>query len=128
MKIIPGRKSDAGFIASCVMDAVGEEICLNLAGENHTLSDVKRVFASLAEMEDTQYSYRNTLVAVDDAGEPLGAIVGYDGALLHPMREHFFAAARRSLILTWEMWMTSVTVRSSTSTLSPCFPNIAERV
>lgn len=99
MKIIPGRKSDAGFIASCVMDAVGEEICLNLAGENHTLSDVKRVFESLAEMEDTQYSYRNSLVAVDDTGEPLGAIVGYDGALLHPMREHFFAAARKILDL-----------------------------
>ncbi len=99
MNIIPARRTDADFIASCIMDAVGEEICRNLAGENHTLEDVRTLFSSLAEREDSQYSYRNTLVAVDDDGDAIGAIIGYDGAGLHDMREHFFTSARRILDL-----------------------------
>lgn len=97
MKIISARRSDAGFIAECIMDAVGEEICLNLAGEKRTLDDVKTLFASLAERDDTQYSYKNTLVAVDENDDVMGAIIGYDGAGLHEMRTHFFTAARNIL-------------------------------
>lgn len=97
MEIIKARQTDADFIADCVMEAVGKEICSNLAGKSHTLADVKQVFSLLAAREDTQYSYLNTLLAVDENGRPIGAIVGYDGEKLHAMREHFFAAAREIL-------------------------------
>lgn len=94
MKIISATPEHADFIATCIMQAVGEEICSNFAGENHTLDDVHRLFATLAARPDTQYSYRNTEVAVDEDGRPMGACVAYDGANLHAMREHFFTAAR----------------------------------
>lgn len=97
MKIIKGCPEHAGFIASCIMEAVGEDICSNLAGEQHTLTDVHRLFSSLAARQDTQYSYRNALIAVDDNGQPIGAVIGYDGAGLHAMREHFFTAAKEIL-------------------------------
>ena len=69
MKIAKAKKSDAPIIARSIMDAVGMEICENLAGENKTLADVEHLFTLLAEREDSQYSYRNTLVAVDDEGK-----------------------------------------------------------
>lgn len=43
------------------------------------------IFAGLARRDDTQYSYRNALVALVD-GVRAGAIVGYDGARLHELR------------------------------------------
>lgn len=97
--IIPARPADADFIACCVMEAIGDEICGDLARNNRTLDDVRRVFATLAAREDTQYSYRNTLVAVDEDGTQAGACVAYDGAGLEAMREHFFKAAKEILDL-----------------------------
>ncbi|HBI58186.1 MULTISPECIES: GNAT family N-acetyltransferase [Duncaniella] len=97
MKIVEARKEDAPLIARSIMDAVGEEICLGLAGRNHTLEDVKGLFTRLAEREDTQYSYLNTLVAVDDDGKTVGVCVGYDGAKLDELRKPFFEAVRREL-------------------------------
>lgn len=41
MEIIKARKADAPLIARSIMDAVGAEICENLAGENRTLADVE---------------------------------------------------------------------------------------
>ena len=44
MKIVEARKEDAPLIARSIMDAVGEEICLGLAGRHHTLEDVEGLF------------------------------------------------------------------------------------
>lgn len=97
MKIINARKEDAPFIARSVMAGIGEEICKNFAGEHHTIQDVERLFTELAEREDSQYSYRNTLVATNDEGKAIGACISYDGALLQKLRIPFFEAVKRVL-------------------------------
>ena len=102
MKIIPARRQDAAFIGNAVVTAIGEEIAAGLAGESHTVADVAALFASLAERDDTQYSYRNALVAVNDNDEPVGVCVAYDGGRLHTLREPFFEAVTERLGLHLE--------------------------
>lgn len=97
MKIINARKHDAPLIARSIMAAVGEEICRGLAGENHSLADVEKLFTTLAERDDTQYSYLNTLVAIDDDGTPVGVCIGYDGARLEELRLPFFTMVKEIL-------------------------------
>ena len=60
--------------------ALGKETMKLYCGENY-----QDVLEELVRMENTQYSYRNALVA-DVNGTPAGAIVGYDGARLHELR------------------------------------------
>ena len=79
--IIPVTPSDASIIASALAMALGEETMKRYCGE-----DYQSVLEELARREDTQYSYRNALVA-DVGSVPAGAIVGYDGARLHELRE-----------------------------------------
>lgn len=93
MNIRRAHPTDARLIGESIVMAIGEEIALSLAGENHTIEDVINLFASLATRTDTQYSYLNTLVVMGDFGKPAGVAVAYDGARLHDMRRHFFAAA-----------------------------------
>lgn len=76
------------------MMAVGDEICDAFAAPDHTLADVERLFTHLALLDDSQYSYRNALVAVNDDGEVAGVCIGYDGARLHELRLRFFEAAK----------------------------------
>ena len=102
MKIIPARPEDSHLIGESVVEAIGIEIAQNLAGENHTLEDVVNMFAMLAKRDDTQYSYTNTLVALDDRGNPVGVCVGYDGARLHELRFPFFEAVSSCLGLSLE--------------------------
>lgn len=97
MSIRPATPADALLIGKAVTMAIGEEITESLAGEHHTAEDVEALFASLAEREDTQYSYLNTLVCEEEDGRPCGVCIAYDGAGLHEMREHFFRAARERL-------------------------------
>lgn len=79
--IRPATPADAPIIASALTMALGEETMKMYCGENS-----QSVLEELARREDTQYSYRNALVA-DVDGVPAGAIVGYDGARLHELRE-----------------------------------------
>jgi len=97
MRIEQAGRQHAGIIARAVMDAVGEEICADFAAPSHTLDDVRELFTHLASLDDSQYSYRNALVALDDNGEVAGVCVSYDGADLHRLRERFFEAARMML-------------------------------
>lgn len=97
MKIVPAKKEDAALIGESIVDAIGHDIAEGLAGEQHSVSDVAAMFASLAEREDTQYSYKNTLVAVSDNDIPMGVCVAYDGGKLHELREPFFKAALEHL-------------------------------
>ena len=97
MKIVPATPAYAPLIGRAVTMAIGEEITRSLAGADHTPADVTALFASLAQRDDTQYSYLNTLAAVDDDGRVMGLLVGYDGAGLIRMRRVFFSEALRQL-------------------------------
>ncbi|MBD5242683.1 MAG: GNAT family N-acetyltransferase [Bacteroides sp.] len=91
------RKGDASMLARVIMMGVGEEISKEFAGPDHSLDDVHRVFTRLCEMEDSQYSYRNSLVATSPDGEFAGGIIGYDGAMLYALRKAFFRVAEEEL-------------------------------
>lgn len=98
MKIIPAKQEYAPLIGRAVTMAIGDELTLQLAGDAHTAADVEALFTSLARRDDTQYSYRNTLAAVDEVtGEVMGLVVGYDGAGLVAMRRVFFAEAAEQI-------------------------------
>lgn len=79
--IRPATIHDAPIIASALTMALGEEAMKMYCGEN-----CQSVLEELAQMENTQYSYHNALIA-DVDGIPVGAIIGYDGARLHELRE-----------------------------------------
>lgn len=70
-----GVPEDASLIALVLAMALGSD-------ESHPFFDI---FTHLAGREDTQYSYRNALVA-EVEGVAAGAIVGYDGGRLHELR------------------------------------------
>ena len=94
MNIIPASAEQAESIASLIMMAMNHECCQNFAGPHHTLADFHRMMTTLVRRENSQYSYRNAWVALDDKttdGKPVvaGVIVGYDGADLHRLREAF---------------------------------------
>ncbi|MDE6121578.1 MAG: GNAT family N-acetyltransferase [Muribaculaceae bacterium] len=96
-KIRPAFCCDAPHIARAVMMAIGDEICSGLAGADRNLDDVRRLFTELAAMESSQYSYRNAIVAEDPEGNVAGVCVGYDGALLHSLRQSFIEKASEIL-------------------------------
>ena len=102
MKIVPASIEQAESIASLIMLAMNHECCQNFAGPSHTLEDFHRMMTALVRRDDSQYSYRNAMVALDDNttdGHPVvaGVIVGYDGADLHRLRETFLQAAKEFL-------------------------------
>lgn len=90
---------DAGFIAEAIMGALGPELCVELAGAPDNLPAVRQLFTALAACDDSQYSYRNTLIAKNSEGKDIGALVFYDGALLRSLRKAFVTAANQ--ILGW---------------------------
>lgn len=94
-----GRKEDAGFLAEVVTGALGDELCLGLAGAPDRLPLVDRLFSVLAARPDSQYSYRNAFVAELPDGTPLGGVIAYDGARLRDLRRAFVEEARA--ILGW---------------------------
>lgn len=107
MKIELASTAQSAEIASLIMEAMNYECCQNLAGPNHTLADFYRLMCALVARDDSQYSYRNTLVALSDNpwtsehGEPMegrgvlmGCCVSYDSALLHQLRQAFIDGAR----------------------------------
>lgn len=54
--------------------------------DSHPLSGI---FKELAARDDSQYSYKNALVAELD-GKPAGSIIGYEGARLHELRKPLY--------------------------------------
>lgn len=87
--------ADANLIGWGICEAIGPELVANL-GINTSPQTVKDVFSALAARTDTQYSWRNSLVAEVD-GESAGLIVAYDGAELLRLREAFIAMAAERL-------------------------------
>lgn len=76
----PAVMDDARMIALSVGMAMGDATAKEYCGKNYIA-----VLEEIAKREDTQYSYRHALVAMADK-VPAGAIVGYDGGLLQPLR------------------------------------------
>lgn len=89
IKIEQARKEQAETIARLIMEAMNHACCQWFAGPGHTLQEFHRLMTRLVRHEASQYSYRNTLVAVADNGEVIAACVSYDGALLHRLRLPF---------------------------------------
>ena len=86
-------KSQAAEIASLIMMAMSDDCCLYFCGDGYGLEDFHKMMTSLVQREDSQYSYRNTLVAMD-GGEVVGIAVSYDGGRLHELRQAFIASAK----------------------------------
>lgn len=99
--IRPGRGDDAPFIGKTITEAMGHELCVGLAEGEENLPNVLKLFTDLAATETTQYSYKNTLIAVDKEDKRIGAIIGYDGAGLREMRKDFIAKANE--LLGWNV-------------------------
>ena len=101
--IRPARPEDAPFIAWAIAEALHDHFS-EMAGGEDRVPLALSVFTDLAAGEDAQYSYRNTLIAETatptegiPVGTPAGALISYDGAMLHPMREAFIRMANERL-------------------------------
>lgn len=96
--IIQAQPAHAAGIARLIMTAMTDDCCQYLAGPSHSLADFYDMMLCLVSMDDSQYSWRNAFVAVDQAsGCVAGAVVGYDGASLHRLRRRFQEAAMQRL-------------------------------
>ena len=93
IEIREATQSQAAAIAHLIMMAMTSECCLYFCGEGYGLQDFHRMMTLLVERDDTQYSYRNTLVALD-ADRVVGIAVSYDGGRLHQLRQAFIESAR----------------------------------
>lgn len=90
------QKEQSAEIARLIMMAMTDDCCLHFCGVGHGLNDFRRMMISLVEREDSQYSYRNTLVAMDD-DKVVGIAVSYDGGRLHELRQAFIQAAKEQI-------------------------------
>ena len=93
IEIREATKAQASDIAGLIMMAMTDDCCLHFCGEEYGLDDFQRMMTSLVERTETQYSYRNTLVAMDGQ-KVIGIAVSYDGSKLHQLRQAFIQAAR----------------------------------
>lgn len=92
----PGRPEDAPEIARLIIMAMTDECCRHFYGPDHTLDDFHRLITRLAADHDTQYSYENTICAVDTREDRIAGIsVSYDGARLMELRQRFIEGAIR---------------------------------
>ncbi|MBQ7952651.1 MAG: GNAT family N-acetyltransferase [Alistipes sp.] len=84
------RVEDAATIARAVAMAIGDKEALRAyCGE-----DYMAVLTQIAATKGTQYSWQYALVAEVD-GTAAGAVVGYDGDDLQPLREGTFAIVQQ---------------------------------
>ena len=102
MKIIQASKHQAREIAKYIMLAMNYECCQNLAGPHHTLIDFEDLLTELVALEKSQYSYTNTLVALNDEDEVIGVCVSYDGSQLHDLRQPFIDAALKKFDIDYQ--------------------------
>ena len=98
IEIQEATKSQAAEIARLIMMAMTDDCCLYFCGDGYGLDDFQKMMTMLVEREDSQYSYKNTLVA-KDCNKVVGISVSYDGGSLHELRR---GIASRLLIATKE--------------------------
>lgn len=93
IEIKNARKEQSPDIVRLIMTAMTDDCCLHFCGVGYGLENFRGMMTMLVEREDSQYSYRNTLVAMD--GDRLvGIAVSYDGGRLHELRQAFVEAAK----------------------------------
>lgn len=96
IKICNATKEQASEIARLIMMAMTDNCCLYFCGDGYGLEDFRKMMTMLVEREDSQYSYRNTLVAMD-GDKVVGTSVSYDGGRLRELRQAFIEAAKEHL-------------------------------
>ena len=96
IEIREATKGQATEIARLIMTAMTDDCCQYFCGEGYGLDDFRKMMTMLVEHEDSQYSYRNTLVAMD-ANRVVGISVCYDGGRLHELRHAFIEAAKEHI-------------------------------
>jgi DNA-3-methyladenine glycosylase I len=120
IEIREATKSQSEEIARLIMTAMTADCCLYFCGEGHGQEDLTagragsrsaeqaslhrsrllaaflKMMTMLVEREDSQYSYRNALVAMDE-DRVVGTSVSYDGGCLHELRRAFIEAAKEYL-------------------------------
>lgn len=114
------QQEQSADIARLIMMAMTDDCCLHFCGvgdrhqdqssdsvsscqaeqvsslRSRLLANFHRMMTMLVEDEGSQYSYRNTLVAME--GDRLvGIAVSYDGGRLHELRQAFIQAAKEYL-------------------------------
>lgn len=87
-------KEDAGQIARIITMAFHPDLCDNMSVGNGT-EIIFDLMSRLATKEESQYSYRNTLVCEVD-GCVAGGACGYDGKDFHRLREALFSDLREN--------------------------------
>lgn len=71
--------SDAPAIADAIIAAITPELCVELlCDDTHGIEDVHAMFETLARRTDSQYSFRNTIVARQHDGKTVGVLISYD--------------------------------------------------
>lgn len=93
IEIREATKNQAAEIARLIMMAMTDECCLYYCADGGSLGAFRRMMTYLVNREDSQYSYRNTLVAMD-RDKVVGISVSYDGGMLHKLRRVFIEAAK----------------------------------
>jgi len=96
IEIKNARKDQSAEIARLIMMAMTDDCCQHFCGAGYGLTDFYRMMTILVEREDSQYSYRNTLVAMDEDCL-VGVAVSYDGGCLHELRQAFIQSAKEYL-------------------------------
>ena len=91
IEIREATKSQAAEIARLIMTAMTDDCCLYFCEEGYGLEDFFNMMTMLVEREDSQYSYKNTLVAID-GNKVVGISVSYDGGRLYELRRAFIEA------------------------------------
>lgn len=105
IQVIDAVPEDASMIADAIMEAVGPELVDHLA-DGRSRQVVHDIFENLARSRNSQYSYINTRIAIDETGTKTGVCISYDGAALKVLRREFFKEATNRLgwNLTAEEW------------------------
>ena len=94
IEIREATKNQAAEIASLIMMAMNDDCCLYFCGKGYGLEDFRKMMTMLVELENSQYSYKNALVAID-GDKVVGISVSYDGGRLHEFRRAFIEAANK---------------------------------
>lgn len=92
IQIIKAEKKQASDIARMIMMAMTDDCCQNFCADGYGLDEFLRMMTLLVEREDSQYSYKNTIVAVDGE-QVVGIAVSYDGSKLLEFRRPFLKLA-----------------------------------
>ena len=96
VEIQEATKNQAPEIANLIMIAMTDECCLYFCGKGYGLEDFRQMMTMLVEREDSQYSYKNTLVAMVNH-QVVGISVSYNGGHLLELRRAFIEAAKKHI-------------------------------